>query len=70
MYLFPKYHRKVRRVTASAFFKLFGVSAKIIGELDKTAQVLVMNHQSFMDVVYFEAFQTWKLSWAEKSINT
>ncbi|AWI33405.1 lysophospholipid acyltransferase family protein [Helicobacter apodemus] len=66
MYLFPKYHRKVRRVTASAFFKLFGVSAKIIGELDKTAQVLVMNHQSFMDVVYFEAFHPNDLCWIAK----
>ncbi|WP_233704054.1 lysophospholipid acyltransferase family protein [Helicobacter mesocricetorum] len=66
MYIFPQHHRIVRRVTASLFFRLFGVNAKIIGELDKTAQILVMNHQSFMDVVYFEAFHPNDLCWIAK----
>ena len=66
MCLFPKHHRKVRRITAYVFFKLFRVEVKVIGELDKTAQILVMNHQSFMDVVYFEAFHPKDLCWIAK----
>lgn len=66
MYLLPKYHRKIRKITADFFYKIFFVKAEEIGEIDKEAQILVMNHQSFMDVIYLEAKHPKNLCWIAK----
>ena len=66
MYLFQNSHRKVRRFLALTFLKLFRVKAQVQGELDPSAQILIMNHQSFMDVIYFEAIHPNNLCWIAK----
>lgn len=66
MYVFQKSHRKIRALTAGAFIKLFGVRAQVLGEIDKEARILVMNHQSFMDVIYLEATHPNDLCWIAK----
>ncbi len=66
MYGFPKFHRKIRRATAWIFIKLFRVKAQVIGERDREARILVMNHQSFMDVIYLEATHPNNLCWIAK----
>ena len=66
MYIFQKSHRKIRKITALFFVKLFNVKAKIIGKMDCEARVLVMNHQSFMDVIYLEATHSNDLCWIAK----
>ena len=38
------------------FFGLNGLSVERVGEYDKDAQLLVMNHQSVTDIIYFDAF--------------
>lgn len=66
MYLFQGAQRKVRQITAKSFLALFGVQANIKGELDPSAQILVLNHQSFMDVIYLEAIHPNNLCWIAK----
>lgn len=66
MYLFQNAHRKVRRFLALTFLKLFRVKVQVQGELDPSAQILIMNHQSFMDVIYFEAIHPNNLCWIAK----
>ncbi|MCL9823496.1 lysophospholipid acyltransferase family protein [Helicobacter colisuis] len=66
MYCFQKSHRKIRIATAKAFMKLFGVRVQVFGEIDKEARILVMNHQSFMDVIYLEATHPNNLCWIAK----
>ena len=66
MFFFRKYHRKVRILVAKLFMKLFNVPYKVEGVLDKEARILVMNHQSFMDVIYLEAFHPNDICWIAK----
>ena len=66
MYWLKKSQRKVRQITAKTFITLFGVQAKVEGELVPNAQILVMNHQSFMDVIYLEAMHPNNLCWIAK----
>ncbi|CAM3547608.1 MULTISPECIES: lysophospholipid acyltransferase family protein [Helicobacter] len=66
MYLFKNVQRKIRQITAKIFIILFGVRAEIKGELDPSAQILLINHQSFMDVIYLEAIHPNNLCWIAK----
>ncbi|EES88852.1 lysophospholipid acyltransferase family protein [Helicobacter canadensis] len=66
MYCFQKSHRKIRAITAKVFIQIFGVKAQVFGEIDKEARILVMNHQSFMDVIYLEAMHPNNLCWIAK----
>ncbi|MCI5969512.1 lysophospholipid acyltransferase family protein [Helicobacter sp.] len=66
MYGFNAFHRKIRQSIALVFLKLFRVKAHIQGALDPSAQILIMNHQSFMDVMYFEAIHPNNLCWIAK----
>lgn len=48
------------------FFGLNGLKIERIGEYDKDAKLLVMNHQSVTDIIYFEAFHPANLCWVAK----
>lgn len=66
MYIFGTLHRKIRKSIALTFFKLFRIKTYTQGSLDPTAQILIINHQSFMDVMYFEATHPGNLCWIAK----
>lgn len=66
MYVFNSSHRTIRKSIAAVFFYLFRVKFSIEGKPDLTAQILIMNHQSFMDVMYFEAVHSNNLCWVAK----
>lgn len=66
MYIFPNFHRKIRMVTARTFIWMFNVQYEEIGEIDLSAQIIVMNHQSFMDVIILEAIHPNNLCWIAK----
>ncbi len=66
MYLFNGFQRKIRHGLARTFLGIFRIRAYVSGSLDPTAQILIMNHQSFMDVIYFEAIHPNDLCWIAK----
>ncbi|TLD82441.1 1-acyl-sn-glycerol-3-phosphate acyltransferase [Helicobacter sp. MIT 11-5569] len=66
MYVFNTSHRAIRKFMALLFFKLFRIKVTTQGSLDSSAQILIMNHQSFMDVIYFEAVHPNNLCWIAK----
>jgi 1-acyl-sn-glycerol-3-phosphate acyltransferase len=66
MYLFKKNNRKVRRIWAKLQMKLMGVDIVIKGELDPNAQMLLMNHQSILDIVVMESLHPKNLAWVAK----
>ncbi|MDA3966398.1 lysophospholipid acyltransferase family protein [Helicobacter sp. WB40] len=66
MYMFGRYNRVIRRFVAKIFLKIFCVKYEEIGSIDKEAQILVMNHQSFMDVIVLEAICPLNLCWIAK----
>lgn len=48
------------------FFSLNGLQTECIGEYDKDAQLFVMNHQSVIDIIYFESYHPANLCWVAK----
>lgn len=48
------------------FFSLNHLEIERIGEYDTQAQLLVMNHQSVTDIIYFEAYHPANLCWVAK----
>lgn len=65
MYICP-HSRAVRRAWATSFMRLFRVKFEVIGEPDLEAKMIIMNHQSFMDVIYLEAYAPQNICWVAK----
>lgn len=65
LYIFRPINRTFRK-TSRVFFWLNGFSVKRIGEFDKEAQILVLNHQGIMDIGYLEAYYPWDICWIAK----
>lgn len=66
MYLWRDGQRKMRQVMAKSFLFIFRVKAQVEGEIDSSAQILIINHQSFLDVLYLEAMHPKNLCWVAK----
>ena len=66
MYIFKKYNRKIRTVWASMQMKLLGIKIELIGQIDETADMLIMNHQSVMDIILFEYLNKRDTAWIAK----
>jgi len=58
--------RKIRVLTATIFVKIFGFKAEIEGEIDKNASILVLNHLSDLDIIFFEYFYPRNICWIAK----
>ena len=63
MYLFNKINYKFRRLWAKMQMKLMGVDVIVKGELNQNAQMLLMNHQSILDIVVMESLHQKNLAW-------
>ncbi|MEA3499163.1 MAG: lysophospholipid acyltransferase family protein [Campylobacterota bacterium] len=66
MYLFRSNNRAIRRVWGSIQMKLLGITLEIKGEVDKSADMIVINHQSLLDIIIFEYLHPRDLSWVAK----
>ena len=65
MYIFRPINRTIRK-SSKVFFWINGISVEKIGEFDKSAQILVLNHQGIIDICYFEAYYPWDICWIAK----
>jgi 1-acyl-sn-glycerol-3-phosphate acyltransferase len=66
MYLFNKHNWKFRRAWAKMQSKLIGFDITIKGEPNLKADMLVMNHQSLLDIVVMEAIYPKDIAWVAK----
>ncbi|RLA76049.1 MAG: 1-acyl-sn-glycerol-3-phosphate acyltransferase [Epsilonproteobacteria bacterium] len=66
MYIFRSNNRKVRQVWGRMQLKLMGITLDIEGEVDKNADMIVMNHQSILDIILFEALHPNDIAWVAK----
>ena len=66
MYLIPTQQRRFRRWCGTWFMTLFRIKVRLEGEFDTSAQVIVLNHQSYLDVIFLEAFYPGALCWVAK----
>lgn len=65
LYIFRPINRVFRK-TSRIFFFLNGFSVERIGDFDKSANILILNHQGIMDIAYFEAYYPWDICWVAK----
>ena len=66
MWIFKKNHKKIRFIAAKLFLKIFRIKANVTGALDDDAKIYVMNHQSFMDVIFMEGYAKKDICWIAK----
>ncbi len=66
MYVFKKHNRKIRTVWGNLQMKLMGIKLEIEGEIDPNAQLIVMNHQSVLDIIIFEYLHPKNIAWVAK----
>ncbi len=66
MYLFPEKNREIRRKWAKLQSKLIGYKIIQKGKIDKDANLLLINHQSLLDIVVLEDIHPANLAWVAK----
>ncbi len=66
MYIFRNSAKSIRQVWAKIQMKLLGITLKIEGELDSSADMIMMNHQSVLDITVFEYLHSRNLAWVAK----
>lgn len=66
MYLFNDKNHKIRQIWAKMQMKLLGIDLDIKGELNSDAQMVVMNHQSVLDIIVMENLHPNNISWIAK----
>ncbi len=66
MFLFKKHNHKIRRAWGYTQLAIMGVNIEYKGELDSSADMLVFNHQSILDIIIFEAIHPKNLAWIAK----
>lgn len=58
--------RPIRRAWASKRLKKHGIKLETFGELDLDAQLLIINHQSLLDILIYEAVHPKDIAWVAK----
>jgi len=66
MYMFKSKNRQIRKAWGSLQMKLLGIDIEIVGEIDKDATMMIMNHQSVMDIILFEYLAPKDTAWISK----
>ena len=66
MFFFRKHHKKFRYYWAKLQLFLLRVKLEVVGEPDKSAKMLLLNHQSVADIVIMEAVYPADLAWVAK----
>jgi 1-acyl-sn-glycerol-3-phosphate acyltransferase len=66
MFLFRPYHKFFRRIWANTQKYLIGFKIDIRGKPDLNAKLLVINHQSILDIVVIEAIYPLNTAWVAK----
>ena len=64
--LFNKHNWKIRQIWAKLQAWLTGYKLEIVGKPDLDAQMLILNHQSLLDIIILEATYPKNLAWVAK----
>lgn len=66
MKIFNKSHWKIRRAWAKLQAWLTGYKLEVIGAPDPDAQMIILNHQSLLDIIIIEATYPKNIAWVAK----
>lgn len=66
MYLFRNNHHAVRKTWMKLQMKMLGIKLEQVGTLDMSCDMVIMNHQSLLDIVVMEYIHDRDLAWVAK----
>ena len=66
MYMFRNHTHKVIKAWMSFQMKVLGIKLQIEGKLDESCDMLIMNHQSLLDIIVIEYLHSKDLAWVAK----
>ncbi len=66
MYVFSQNQRKFRQAYGKLYLFLFQIKIKMIGQYADDVSMVLLNHQSYLDVIFLEATHQGDLCWAAK----
>lgn len=61
-----KRHPQLRKWICKRIFKINDIDFELSGEVDPKAQLLLLNHQSFLDIILLELVNPGNLAWVAK----
>ena len=66
MYLFRKHTHKIIKIWMNIQIKFLGIKIETQGVLDDTCDLILMNHQSLLDIIIVEHIHNRDLAWVAK----
>jgi len=66
MYLFRNHTHKVIKIWMKFQIKVLGIKLETVGELDESCDLIIMNHQSLLDIIVMEYIHNRDLAWVAK----
>jgi 1-acyl-sn-glycerol-3-phosphate acyltransferase len=66
MYIFRNHTHKVIKVWMSFQMFVLGIKLEIEGKLDESCEMIIMNHQSLLDIIVMEYMHSKDLAWVAK----
>lgn len=66
MYLFRNHTHKVIKAWMSLQMKVLGIKLETVGTLDESCDMIIMNHQSLLDIIVMEYIHSRDLAWVAK----
>lgn len=66
MYLFRNHTHKVIKIWMKIQIKLLGINIQTVGKIDGSCNLILMNHQSLLDIIVMEHMHHRDLAWVAK----
>ena len=66
MYLFRNHTHKIIKVWMRVQIKLLGIKIQTVGSIDESCELVLMNHQSLLDIIVMEYIHNKDLAWVAK----
>ena len=66
MYLFRNHTHKVIKIWMKIQIKLLGIKIETVGQIDESCDLVLMNHQSLLDIIVMEHIHNRDLAWVAK----
>jgi 1-acyl-sn-glycerol-3-phosphate acyltransferase len=66
MYLFKKHVHKIIKIWMACQMKFLGITLEQVGQMDESCDMVILNHQSLLDIIVIEHIHGRHLAWVGK----
>lgn len=66
MYLFRKHAHKFIKIWMSVQMFFLGIKLEVVGKLDESCDLILINHQSMLDIIIMEHIHSRNIAWVAK----